>query len=80
MDETLKKALLFEFKGLKEDALNLYKDILKKNPDSREVNWAINRIAGNRKKFFKVNTPKRDFFIHCRSENLPKFEKWLIET
>ena len=79
MNKILRKALLFEFKGLTHEALAIYKYILKKNPNSKEVSLAINRIAGNRKKFLGVDKSKKNIFIHSKIDNLTKFEKWLIK-
>ena len=80
MDKILKKALLAELKGLNQEALALYKYILKKNPNSKEVSLAINRIVGNRKRFLGVDKLKRDMFIYSKIDELEEFEKWLIKT
>ena len=79
MDKILKKALLFEFQSKKSEALTLYKYLLKKDPNSKEANLAISRLAGNRRKFFGVNREKRDFLIKSNFKNIIEFEQWLMK-
>ena len=79
MDAILKKALFLEFIAKKSEALTIYKYLLKKDRNSKEANLAINRLAGNRKKFLGVDKKKKDFVIKSKFENIVEFEQWLIE-
>ena len=79
MEPILKKALFLEFSNKKSEALTLYKYLLKKDKNSKEANLAINRLAGNRKRFLGVDKKKKDFVIKSKFENIVEFEQWLIK-
>ena len=61
--QTLTLANIYELQGLKEEALDIYKEILKKNPQNSDAKIAIRRLSGMRKKFLNVNTQMKDFFV-----------------
>jgi len=63
MVKTLTLASIYELQGLKEDALDIYKDILKNDPKNKEVDEQM-------KKFF-VNMKKDVEFL--------EFERWLVK-
>ena len=48
--KTLTMASLLEFQGHKDDALEMYKDILKADPKNKEALSAIRRLSGIHKK------------------------------
>lgn len=52
--QTLTLANIYELQGLKEDALEIYKEILKKDPSNADAKIAIRRLSGMRKKFLGV--------------------------
>jgi hypothetical protein len=71
-------ANIYEMQGLKEDALVIYKDILKREPNNQEVRLAIKRLSGNRRKFEGVNQQMLDFFVAMDSKiEFAEFERWL---
>ncbi len=75
---TLTKANIYELQGYKEEALEIYKDILQRDPHNKEARSAIKRILGMRKKFGDVNEQMKEFFINI-SDDIEKyeFERWL---
>lgn len=78
--KTLTLASIYELQGLKEDALNIYKDILKKDPINKEAKIAIKRLSGIRRKFKGSNPQMKDFFIKMDSEvEFLEFERWLLK-
>jgi tetratricopeptide (TPR) repeat protein len=77
---TLTLANIYEAQGLKDDALEIYKNILKKDPSNKEVNRAIRRLSGIRKRFAGVDEEMKRFFIQAKEEvELKEFERWLIQ-
>ncbi|MBU1658398.1 tetratricopeptide repeat protein [bacterium] len=79
--QTLTLANIYELQGLKEEALDIYKEVLKKNPNNSEAKIAIRRLSGLRKKFLKVNTQMKDFFLKMDSEvEFHEFERWLLKA
>ena len=78
--QTLTLANIYELQGLKEEALEIYKEILKKNPQNSEAKIAIRRLSGMRKKFLHVNTQMKDFFLKMDTDvEFKEFERWLLK-
>jgi len=78
--KTVTLASIYELQGLKEEALEIYKEVLKKDPNNQEAKVAIRRLSGIRKKFLGVNENMKDFFIKMDSEvEFNEFERWLLK-
>lgn len=78
--KTLTLANIYELQGLRDEALDIYKDILKKDPLNSEAKIAIRRLSGMRKKFLGVNAHMRDFFLKMEDEvEFYEFERWLLK-
>ena len=76
--KTLTLANIYELQGLKEEALEIYKEILKKDPSNSDAKIAIRRLSGMRKKFLNVNTQMKEYFIKMEEEiEFNEFERWL---
>ena len=60
--KTLTLASIYELQGLKDEALEIYKDILKVNSDNKEAKIAIKRLSGIRKNFDGTNEEMKEFF------------------
>jgi len=79
--QTLTLANIYELQGLKEDALEIYKEILKKDPANADAKIAIRRLSGMRKKFLGVNNEMKTFFIQMEEEaEFIQFERWLMKA
>jgi tetratricopeptide (TPR) repeat protein len=79
--QTLTLANIYELQGLKDEALEIYKEILKKDPSNSEAKIAIRRLSGIRKKFLNVNTEMKDFFVKMDSDiEINEFERWLLKS
>ena len=79
--QTLTLANIYELQGLKEEALDIYKEILKKEPSNSDAKIAIRRLSGMRKKFLGVNTQMKDFFIKMDSDvEFNEFERWMLKS
>ncbi|MBE0495021.1 MAG: hypothetical protein IBX45_01290 [Campylobacterales bacterium] len=77
---TLTLASVYELQGLKEEALEIYKKILKKEPQNKEAKVAIRRLCGIRKKYLGVNEEMKGFFINMDTEvEFMEFERWLAK-
>ena len=78
--KTLTLASIYEFQGHKQDAIEIYKDVLKKNPDNKEAKIAIKRLSGIRKKYLGVDEEMKKFFLNMNSEvEFLEFERWLVK-
>lgn len=71
-------ASIYELQGLKDNALEIYKEILKNDPSNKEAKIAIRRLSGIRRKYKGVNEEMKEFFIKMDSEvEFYEFERWL---
>ncbi|WP_353662733.1 tetratricopeptide repeat protein [Hydrogenimonas sp. SS33] len=78
--KTLTLAQIYELQGLKEDALEIYKEVLKKDPKNGEARAAIHRLSGVRRHFNGVNEEMKRRFVEMESEEeLVRFEAWLAQ-
>lgn len=76
--QTLTLANIYELQGLKEEALEIYKEVLKKDPQNSDAKIAIRRLSGMRRKFLGVNTQMKDFFVQMDDGvEYNEFERWL---
>ena len=76
--KTLTLGAIYEFQGLKKEALEIYKEILKKDPTNQDARIAIRRLSGMRKKFIGVNEEMKEFFIKMDTDvEFIEFERWL---
>ena len=79
--KTLTLANIYELQGLKEEALDIYKEVLKNDPENSDAKIAIRRLSGMRKKFLSVNTQMKDFFLKMDTEvEFKEFERWLLKV
>jgi len=77
---TLTLASVYELQGLKEEALEIYKEVLKKDSNNKEAKVAIRRLSGIRKKFNGVNEEMKQFFVTMDSDvEFKEFERWLVK-
>lgn len=80
MKNTITEALIYEAQGLKDDALIVYKNILKREPTNAAAIAAIRRLSGLSRKKTGVNKQMRDFFIKMKTdEEITEFKRWLIK-
>jgi len=79
--QTLTLANIYELQGLKEEALNIYKEVLKKDPQNSDAKIAIRRLSGMRKKFLRVDSQMKEFFLKMDTEvEFNEFERWLLKA
>lgn len=78
--KTLTLASIYELQGLKSEALEIYKELLKKDSNNQEAKIAIKRLSGLRKKYLGVNEDMKKFFVNMDSEvEFSEFERWLAK-
>ncbi len=78
--QTLTLANIYELQGLKEEALEIYKEILINDPSNSDAKIAIRRLSGIRKKFLGVNKEMKDFFVQMEERvEFNEFERWLLK-
>ncbi|MCE3039037.1 tetratricopeptide repeat protein [Helicobacter anatolicus] len=80
MFKTLTLASIYELQGYKDEALVIYQEILKKDPENFEAKQALKRLKVH-KKFGGVNEAAKKMFINASSssEELKNFERWLMK-
>jgi len=79
--QTLTLANIYELQGLKEEALDIYKEVLKKDPQNSDAKIAIRRLSGMRKKFLNVNEEMKEYFLKMDTEvEYNEFERWLLKA
>ena len=79
--QTLTLANIYELQGLKEEALDIYKEILKKDSSNSEAKIAIRRLSGMRKKFLNVNVQMKEYFLKMDTDvEMKEFERWLMKS
>ena len=79
--KTLTLANIYELQGLKEEALDIYKEVLQKDPNNSDAKIAIRRLSGMRKKFLNVNEEMKDYFLKMENEvEFNEFERWLLKA
>lgn len=77
---TVTLASIYERQGLKDEALKIYKNVLRKEPENVEAQEAIKRILGMKKQYKDANEQMRDFFINIDDDvSRNEFERWLIK-
>lgn len=80
MKDTITEALIYEAQGLKDDALIVYRNILKREPANAAAIAAIRRLSGLSRKKTGVNEQMRDFFVKMKTdEEITEFKRWLIK-
>ena len=80
MEDTITEALLYEAQGLKDDALIVYRNILKREPANAAAIAAIRRLSGLSRKKTGVNEQMKDFFVKMKTdEEITEFKRWLIK-
>jgi hypothetical protein len=73
-------AEIYELQGLKDEALEIYKDMLVQEPENKEAKAGINRLFGKRESFDGVNQKMLNKFLTLNSrDDFISFERWLIE-
>ncbi|MBL0708232.1 MAG: hypothetical protein JJW00_04215 [Sulfurimonas sp.] len=78
--QTLTLANIYELQGLKDEALDIYKNILSNDPSNNEAKIAIERLSGERRKFLNVNTQMKNFFLKMEADvEFKEFERWLLK-
>ncbi len=78
--QTLTLANIYELQGLKEEALEIYMEILKRDPSNVDASIAVRRLSGMRKKFRGLNREMKDFFVQMEDNvEFNEFERWLLK-
>lgn len=80
MKNTITEASIYEAQGLKNEALEIYKNILKNDPSNQNAIDAVRRLSGLRSRHKDLNLQMFDFFLNMQSEEeVNEFKRWLIK-
>lgn len=73
-------ASIYELQGHRLEALEIYKDVLKSEPQNIEIQNAIKRLSSERKIFDGVNLKAKEVFVEASNlQELKIFERWLMK-
>lgn len=73
-------ASIYELQGHRLEALEIYKDVLKSEPQNIEIQNAIKRLNSERKTFDGVNLKAKEVFVEASNlQELKIFERWLMK-
>jgi tetratricopeptide (TPR) repeat protein len=79
MIKTATLGAVYESQGLKEEAVEIYQEILKNDPKNLEAQRALARLQGKKRKFSDVNSEMMEFFLKMDSKvEFNEFERWLL--
>ncbi|PAF46816.1 hypothetical protein BKH46_06270 [Helicobacter sp. 12S02634-8] len=77
--KTITLASIYELQGFKEEALEIYKNILKTNPEHPEAQSGYQRLSQKNKDSQCTNTAMRDLFISASTpEEFQTIERYLM--
>lgn len=77
--QTITEAKIYEEQGLKDEALEIYKKILKKDKYNKLAKDSIMRLSGLVSKNDSVNTDMLKLFLELKSENeIIELKRWFI--
>ncbi len=77
---TVTLARLYEDQGHRKDALEIYQEVIKHDPENKEAKIAVRRLSGERQVFLGANKKMVSYFIKMSSEEeFKKFENWLVK-
>ncbi|MDE5603687.1 MAG: hypothetical protein K2I71_07220 [Helicobacter sp.] len=78
--KTLTLASIYEIQGYRHEAAEIYKTILRGDPDNVEAKIALMRLTSNRKSYGKADEEMLNLFIRMDSEvEFNEFERWLLQ-
>lgn len=77
--QTITEAKIYEEQGLKDEALEIYKKILKKDKYNKLAKDGVMRLSGLVSKNDSVNTDMLKLFLELKSENeIIELKRWFI--
>lgn len=80
MKNTITQALIYENQGYRDEALEIYKNILKNDPDNQEAKSAVRRIS-KQKRYSGIDINMFEFFMSLNSDEdeIREFKRWLVK-
>jgi len=72
-------ARILESQGFFDEAFVIYKNLLQKNPNDKEIKESLKRLKKIRTKFNGVDKKAKEYFIKMNESQFYEFEKWLIK-
>ena len=82
MRGTITEALIYENQGLRDEALEVYKNILMRDPNNQEARSAIRRLSGLKRKNGETNDQMLEFYLNLKENDdagIREFKRWLIK-
>ena len=82
MRGTITEALIYENQGLRDEALEVYKNILMRDPNNQEARSAIRRLSGLKRKNGETNEQMLEVYLNLKENDdagIREFKRWLIK-
>ena len=82
MRGTITEALIYGNQGLRDEALEVYKNILMRDPNNQEARSAIRRLSGLKRKNGETNEQMLEFYLNLKENDdagIREFKRWLIK-
>lgn len=80
MKNTITQALIYENQGYRDEALEIYKNILKSDPNNAQARSAVRRMS-RQKRYSGVNPEMLELFMNLNSDEdeIEEFKRWLVK-
>jgi superfamily II RNA helicase len=79
MQQNKTYAQILESQGFFKEAFVIYQNLLRKNPQDKELKVALKRLKKIRTKFNGTNNNIKEIFINMDENRFSEFEEWLIK-
>jgi len=71
-------AHIYEIQGYKDEAITIYKEVLKNNPNNKEAQESLIRLKTQQHKFSGANRDKLALFVNAKNNlDYQQLEEWL---
>lgn len=78
MRNTITEALIYENQGLRDDAIEIYKNILKSDPNNKDAQNGVRRLSGLKTQI-SANKIMLEFFLNLKNDDeIREFKRWLV--
>ena len=78
---TLTLASIHASQGYRDEAIKIYEDVLREDPENEEARLGLKRLTQERRTFSGVNQKKKYYFARMgKKAQYLQFERWLAES
>lgn len=74
MASTITEALIYEKQGLLDQAMLVYKNILRRDPNNIQAKNNLFRLSGQ-----NINSTMLELFLRLNDDDIQKLKRWLVK-